>query len=336
MQMRIKSLRNVSADDSHCAFTDLIKWRGRYYCAFRRGQTHASYGGSVVVMVSDDLAEWTELASLRGEFPDVRDPHFLGTEEALFVYCPSWNHPAADDLRFDYDHRLSVMSECRDGRIWSDPVQVYDPGWALWKPVAVDGVYYVAAHAPGPGKRTSYEDPDWTSGARVTLLMSGDGREWVPISDIAQGDAANETALYADAQNRLVALVRREFIANGVKRPNLLCMAEPPYEVWREIELDRAIQGPALCEFGEHLLIGGRTHPEPYSDLIPTASQMTLLTLGGGDKPVQSIAHLPSWGDTSYPGMVPLSDAELAVSYYSSHEGNTQVYVAVVELEFDE
>ena len=140
---------------------------------------------------------------------------------------------------------------------------------------------------------------------------------------------------YADAQNRLLALVRRELKTDGCTLPNLLCMSEPPYEAWDSIELDRVLQGPALCEFADRLIVGGRTHPSPYSDLIATASQTTLLQLGGGATPLQSIANLPSWGDSSYPGMVPLSDTELAVSYYSSHEGRAQAYVAVIELVWD-
>jgi len=40
---------------------------------------------------------------------------------------------------------------------------------------------------------------------------------------------------------------------------------------------------------------------------------------------------LPSGGDTSYPGLV-WHDGLLWVSYYSSHEGKTSVYLAKVKL----
>ena len=40
---------------------------------------------------------------------------------------------------------------------------------------------------------------------------------------------------------------------------------------------------------------------------------------------------LPSGGDTSYPGMV-LHDGVLWVSYYSSHEGKTSIYLAKVKM----
>ena len=40
---------------------------------------------------------------------------------------------------------------------------------------------------------------------------------------------------------------------------------------------------------------------------------------------------LPSGGDTSYPGLVE-HDSLLWVSYYSSHEGKTSIYLARVKL----
>jgi hypothetical protein len=40
---------------------------------------------------------------------------------------------------------------------------------------------------------------------------------------------------------------------------------------------------------------------------------------------------LPSGGDTSYPGLVWRED-QLRMSYYSSHEGKSAIYLARIEL----
>ena len=45
-----------------------------------------------------------------------------------------------------------------------------------------------------------------------------------------------------------------------------------------------------------------------------------------------SLLTLPSGGDTSYPGLV-WRDGVLWVSYYSSHEGKTAIYLAKVRIE---
>ena len=44
------------------------------------------------------------------------------------------------------------------------------------------------------------------------------------------------------------------------------------------------------------------------------------------------VLTLPSGGDTSYPGLV-WHDGLLWVSYYSSHEGKTSIYLAKVAFE---
>ena len=49
-------------------------------------------------------------------------------------------------------------------------------------------------------------------------------------------------------------------------------------------------------------------------------------------KSLTPILQLPSGGDTSYPGLV-WRDGVLWVSYYSSHEGKTSIYLAKVRFE---
>ena len=45
----------------------------------------------------------------------------------------------------------------------------------------------------------------------------------------------------------------------------------------------------------------------------------------------EPVLTLPSGGDNSYPGMV-LHDGLLWMSYYSSHEGKTSIYLAKIRL----
>jgi len=44
------------------------------------------------------------------------------------------------------------------------------------------------------------------------------------------------------------------------------------------------------------------------------------------------LLELPSGGDCSYPGMVFFED-HLYVTYYSSHEGKTSIYLAKVKID---
>jgi len=45
----------------------------------------------------------------------------------------------------------------------------------------------------------------------------------------------------------------------------------------------------------------------------------------------QPVMTLPSGGDNSYPGMV-WHDGLLWMSYYSSHEGRTSIYLAQIKM----
>ena len=47
---------------------------------------------------------------------------------------------------------------------------------------------------------------------------------------------------------------------------------------------------------------------------------------------IKPVLELPSGGDSSYPGLV-YRDGILWVSYYSSHEGKTNIYLAKVAVE---
>jgi hypothetical protein len=47
---------------------------------------------------------------------------------------------------------------------------------------------------------------------------------------------------------------------------------------------------------------------------------------------IEPILSLPSGGDTSYPGLV-WHDNVLWVSYYSSHEGKANIYLAKVRIQ---
>ena len=66
--------------------------------------------------------------------------------------------------------------------------------------------------------------------------------------------------------------------------------------------------------WGGHYLVGGRNREDPERP-------RTILYWLIADA-LHEIAELPSGGDNSYPGFVPLSETRGLLSYYSSHEGS--------------
>ena len=73
-----------------------------------------------------------------------------------------------------------------------------------------------------------------------------------------------------------------------------------------------------------HWLAAGRVYKP--------AAHTSLCWLDTDAHKLVEIAKLPSGGDTSYPGLA-WHDGELWMSYYSSHEGQTSVYIARLKVD---
>src|SRR5687768_16008198 len=57
----------------HNAFTDLVRFKERWCCAFREGKAHVSADGALRVLVSDDGKTWASAALITDEKADLRD-----------------------------------------------------------------------------------------------------------------------------------------------------------------------------------------------------------------------------------------------------------------------
>ena len=75
-----------------------------------------------------------------------------------------------------------------------------------------------------------------------------------------------------------------------------------------------------LTRWGDRYLVGGR---KIKADDTPTTSLYWL-----HEDALHEAVELPSAGDCSYPGFVALSEERGLLSYYSSHEGSTSIYLA--------
>src|SRR6185436_8915041 len=59
---------------AHNAFTDLIRWRNRWYCTFREAEAHVGGNGRIRVLVSADGETWSSGALVGESGIDLRDP----------------------------------------------------------------------------------------------------------------------------------------------------------------------------------------------------------------------------------------------------------------------
>jgi hypothetical protein len=68
------SVARIWDGGAHNAFTDLIRWRNRWYCTFREGDAHVGGDGRIRVLVSADGERWTSAALVGETGIDLRDP----------------------------------------------------------------------------------------------------------------------------------------------------------------------------------------------------------------------------------------------------------------------
>jgi hypothetical protein len=105
----------------------------------------------------------------------------------------------------------------------------------------------------------------------------------------------------------------------------MLGKARPPYTDWAWTDLKRRVGGPDLLRLADGRWVAGVR----LYDQGPV--RMSLCWLDPESGQLTEWVALPSKGDCSYPGLVE-HECQLWVSYYSSHEGKTAIYLARVPI----
>jgi hypothetical protein len=314
----VESVRKVFNDGNHNAFTDLCRFRDRYYLTFRSCPDghHVFTSSRVVILSSGDGERWEQAHAFSVSDRDVRDPHFLVFGETLFVYTGAWlcdpaEAPSAWTEKQDVNDHLGYCAWSGDGRVWQGPRFLEGTyGHYIWRAAAHGGKAYLCGRRKRAFARTAGgrdADPIMES----ALLESDDGFVWKHAS-LFQESYGSETAFLFEREGSILAVARSK-----EPRPAQVCRSHPPYHHWSRTDLDRNIGGPLVAKWGDRVLVGGRKRIDPKN---PRTMLYWLI-----DDRLQEIAELPSGGDNSYPGFVQLSETRGLLSYYSSHEGSGTV-----------
>ena len=74
IRLKLLSVKKIWDQGKHNAFTDLIRFGGRFYCVFREGAGHVSNDGKIRVLAGDDEAKtWKSAALIALKGYDLRD-----------------------------------------------------------------------------------------------------------------------------------------------------------------------------------------------------------------------------------------------------------------------
>lgn len=299
----ILEVRKIWEAAPHNAFTDLTRFDGRFVCVFREGSSHVSPEGAVRVLVSADGREWTSAARLTMADADLRDPKVVVTPNGRLMLTAAAARHQADKTT----HQTMAWFAATPER-WGEPVAVGETNFWLWRVTWRGDACY------GIGYDTLGEHS-------IRLYRSQDGRQFdTLVPDLFDRERPNETSLVFLPDGTGLCLLRRD----GDPGHGLLGRARPPYTEWTWQDVGTKIGGPHLLALPDGRLVAA---VRLYDGKVRTS----LAWIEPASGKLTEFLALPSGGDTSYAGLV-WHEAALWVSYYSSHEGKTAIYLARVKL----
>ena len=301
--VELLDVRKIWDRAPHNAFTDLVWFGEQWFCVFREGQSHVSPDGALRVITSKNGRDWTSAALLSRPDVDLRDAKITVTPDSRLMLsgAAALHQPAA------YKHQ-SLAWFSKEGREWSEPVPIGDRNLWLWR---------VTWH-----KNTAYSIGYETAAEKfVRLYTSQDGRRFdVLVPTLFDDGQPNETSIVFQPDETALCLLRRDGNPASAK----LGVARPPYTDWHWRDLGVKIGGPQMIRLSDGRVVAAVR-------LYGTSVRTSLTWVDPESGRLSEFLKLPSGGDTGYAGLA-WHDGVLWVSYYSSHQGQTCVYLAQVRI----
>ncbi len=300
---QIISVRKIWDRGKHNAFTDLIRFEGRWWCTFREAESHGNSIGTVRVIASGDGDDWTSTAELSEPGVDLRDPKIsVMPDGRLMLLMGGTLH--RNGVPVTRSPRVAISD---DGHTWTKPARLLAEDHWLWRITWHGDVGYCVSKS-GEGKNPR----------RGFLYRTKNGLDWDWVTEFVLPNnhwTVSETTLRFMPDEEMIALIR----------PNWIGTSRPPYEDWSFTQIEANLGGPNFIRLPSGSLWASARGWKDDGSPIAVLARMTRNSY-------EPILTLPSGGDCSYPGMVWHEDM-LWISYYSSHEGKTSIYLTKLELE---
>lgn len=308
-------IRKIWDGAPHSAFTDLLFFKGNFYCSFREGSGHVpGTDGTVRILKSQDGKNWATVADLKKEGLDLRDPKLSVTPEGRIMVIIGGSIYNQGKLEGRKPHvSFSDAKGCR----FSTPEEVaIDPSVAswgswLWRVTWHKGIGYSIDYQIGPEERRGPNS--------MYLMKTKDGKTFEKVSKINLDGFPNESTIRFDKTGKMHVMIRRE----TEDQLGVWAVSTAPFEKWEYYKMNIRLGGPNFIFTDTGKVIAGT---RVYKSEVYTA-----LFAGTPNGLFREILAFPSSGDNSYPGLV-IYNQKLWVSYYSSHEGKSAIYIAEIPM----
>ena len=318
LKARLVEHRKIWDQAPHNAFTDLIRFKGKWFCAFREGAGHVSPDGFVRVLTTENGLWWEPAARLKMDGLDLRDPKLSispdGKNLVVIAAAAAREGAAAASMT------QSIVARSKDGWEWEKVSVIGAPNYWLWRITWHQKKAYGVAYATGPAVNASGDH-------HSMLFSSRNGSEFevmIPDFRASRSPRPTEATLRFDKAGNMICLHRRD----GEKPTALLGFSPPPYVDFDWRDLGAYLGGPNFIQLpsGQWVACGRMKNVGPKKE---TKTVLCQLYLDAGT--LEPLLVLPSGGDSSYPGLQ-WHQGKLWVSYYSSHESKAAIYLAKVAL----
>jgi hypothetical protein len=273
------------------------------------------YLGDILVLRQDAARVWEVIQRIRIPDGDCRDPKFFKTADDLFLFVPYWKVPGPEGSQ-RIPTRLFQYAPDRDTWFVATKRQPFEElNWRLvwpWRGArGPDGLYYVATHG---GRRK--EDN------AIHLFRSANGVDWESQGCVLKEPRCSESSLVFEDGKPMV-LIRRDPLPGDAGRKDsmaLLAQAETVEGPWRITALNERLGGPLLFRWRNQWMVAGRRHAARDSRSWRAWKGCRTALWALRDGRLDWLCDLPSGGDCSYPGVIPLTRNRCLLSYYSTHE----------------
>lgn len=308
----IDSIKELSVwgEAPFSAFTDLFYYNSEYYCAFREGKSHTSYDGKIRIVKSGDGNAWYKFDLITEEKKDLRDPHFYVDNNGML--CIGMNGRSKDGTR------EGVIFKLKNGHFSEINKMDADNDYYLWSfSKFKDSVYSIGYNVNQPCYNANFN-------TKIKLsLFNNTDPQCIKFKNISTGNwitdsfiCPSEASTVFTNDSTLITIVRDQDILGY----SHIGVSKYPFKEFTWKKFPYYIRGPKLA-----LLPDGRLFLAGAS-LIDLYKTYYVILDPKHDFAVQTIKVFPSYGDSGYPGVI-VEDNSVLVSYYSSHEGRTKVYI---------
>lgn len=297
---------------------DLVRFNGRYYCAFRTAPTHFASKKTVIYIISStDLKSWKK----ETEFfvnADMREPRFIEFNNQLHFY---FFEGGTKMFKFEPKH---IWNSRLTDTGWTAKIKTNLDGFVNWRFRTYNNKLYLSAYYGVNLYKNDHQ-------ANLRLFTSDNGIHFTQISEQPQVSTkgAEEGEFIFDKTGNLWATVRLE--GSG----SYLCFAsKDSIDKWHTTFSKLKYDSALMFEKGEDIYLISRRHlkgnatevevpdkKQRRKNLLRYSFSKKVTALFKINKEKMEIEHVmdfPSTGDTAFPAIASIDEHTFFLLNYSS------------------